>query len=49
VVRVTLARSALESYGLAAEGMAAGDRVTADMIVSEDGRPQAIRLVAQDD
>jgi hypothetical protein len=49
VVRVTLARSALESYGLAADGMGAGDRVTADMIVSEDGRPQAIRLVAQDD
>jgi hypothetical protein len=49
VVRVTLARSALESYGLAADGMGAGDRVTADMIVSEDGTPQAIRLVAQDD
>jgi hypothetical protein len=49
VVRVTLARSALESYGLPAEGMGAGDRVTADMIVSEDGTPQAIRLVTQDD
>jgi hypothetical protein len=49
VVRVTLARSALESYGLAADGMGASDRVTADMIVSEDGTPQAIRLVAQDD
>jgi hypothetical protein len=49
VVRVTLARSALESYGLPAEGLGAGDRVTADMLVSVDGTPEAIRLVAQDD
>jgi hypothetical protein len=49
VVRVTLARSALESYGLPAEGLGTGDRVTADMLVSEDGIPQAIRLVAQED
>ncbi len=49
VVRVTLARSVLESYGLSAEGLGAGDRVTADMIVSEDGTPQAIRLVAVED
>jgi hypothetical protein len=49
VVRVTLARSALESYGLPAEGLGTGDRVTADMLVSEDGTPQAIRLVAQQD
>jgi hypothetical protein len=49
VVRVTMARSALESYGLPADAMGAGDRVTADMILSEDGTPQAIRLVAQED
>ena len=49
VVRVRLARSALESYGLPAEGLGTGDRVTADMLVSEDGTPQAIRLVAQED
>jgi hypothetical protein len=49
VVRVTLARSVLESYGLPAEGMGTGDRVTADMILSEDGTPQAIRLVSQAD
>lgn len=49
VVRVTLARSALECYGLPAEGLGAGDRVTADMLVSVDGTPEAIRLVAQDD
>jgi hypothetical protein len=48
VVRVTLARSALESYGLPAEGLGMGDRVTADMLVSEDGTPQAIRLVDED-
>jgi hypothetical protein len=49
VVRVTLARSTLESYGLPADGMGAGDRVTADMVLSEDGTPQAIRLVSQAD
>lgn len=49
VVRVTLARAALESYGLPAEGMGTGDRVTADLLVSEDGTPEAIRLVAQED
>ena len=46
VVRVTLARSTLEAYGLPVDGLEAGDRVTADMIVSEDGTPQAIRLVS---
>jgi hypothetical protein len=29
--------------------MGTGDRVTADMILSEDGTPQAIRLVSQAD
>jgi hypothetical protein len=46
VVRVTLARSTLEAYGLPVDGLEAGDRVTADMIISEDGTPQAIRLVS---
>ncbi len=46
VVRVTLGRSTLEAYGLPVDGLEAGDRVTADMIVSEDGTPQAIRLVS---
>ncbi len=27
--------------------MGVGDQVTADMVVSQDGTPQAIRLVAQ--
>jgi hypothetical protein len=47
VVRVILPRAALISYGLPVEAMGVSDQVTADMVVSEDGTPQAIRLVAQ--
>jgi hypothetical protein len=47
VVRVVLSRAALVSYGLPVEGMGVADNVTADMVVSQDGTPQAIRLVAQ--
>jgi len=47
VVRVMLPRAALVSYGLPVEGMGVADHVTADMVVSQDGTPQAIRLVAQ--
>jgi hypothetical protein len=47
VVRVVLPRAALLSYGLPVEGMGVADQVTADMVVSQDGTPQAIRLVAQ--
>jgi hypothetical protein len=47
VVRVVLPRAALLSYGLPVEGMGVGDLVTADMVVSQDGTPQAIRLVAR--
>ncbi len=47
VVRVVLPRAALISYGLPVEAMGVSDQVTADMVVSEDGTPQAIRLVAQ--
>ena len=47
VVRVVLPRAALVSYGLPIEGMGVSDQVTADMVVSEDGTPQAIRLVTQ--
>jgi predicted anti-sigma-YlaC factor YlaD len=49
VVRVMLPRAALASYGLPVEGMGVTDQVTADMVVSQDGTPQAIRLVAQSD
>ena len=47
VVRVVLPRAALASYGLPVEGMGLTDQVTADMVISQDGTPQAIRLVAQ--
>jgi hypothetical protein len=47
VVRVVLPRAALVSYGLPVEGMGVADHVTADVVVSQDGTPQAIRLVAQ--
>jgi hypothetical protein len=47
VVRVVLPRAALVSYGLPVEAMGVSDQVTADMVVSEDGTPQAIRLVTQ--
>jgi hypothetical protein len=48
VVRVVLPRAALISYGLPIEGMGVADQVTADMVVSQDGTPQAIRLVSQE-
>jgi anti-sigma factor RsiW len=47
VVRVVLPRAALVSYGLPVEGMGVRAQVTADMVISQDGTPQAIRLVAQ--
>ena len=47
VVRVVLPRAALASYGLPIEGMGVSDQVTADMVVSQDGTPQAIRLVRE--
>jgi hypothetical protein len=49
VVRVVLPRAALVSYGLPADAMGVGDQVTADMVVSEDGTPQAIRLLSQEE
>ncbi len=49
VIRVVLPRAALVSYGLPVEGMGVSDQVTADMVISQDGTPQAIRLVAQED
>jgi hypothetical protein len=47
VVRVVLSRPALASLGLPVTDMGATDRIPADIIVSEDGAPQAIRLVSQ--
>lgn len=46
VVRVTLSRSALASFGLPVAGLGYSDRIPADIALSEDGVPQAIRLVA---
>jgi hypothetical protein len=47
IVRVQISRSALASLGLPVwEGEGAG-RVQADLVLSADGTPQAIRLVSQ--
>jgi hypothetical protein len=48
VVRVVLSRSALASLGLPVAETGGGETVSADLRVSEDGTPQAIRLVSQD-
>lgn len=47
VVRVSLSRSALASFGLPVADFASSDRFQADLIVGADGAPQAIRLVSQ--
>ena len=49
VVRVTLTRAALASFGLPVADMSSTDRIPADIALSEDGVPQAIRLVANAD
>jgi hypothetical protein len=48
VVRVMMPRAALASFGFPVAAMESGDTVRADMIVSADGTPQAIRLVSQE-
>ncbi|MGH9737526.1 MAG: hypothetical protein ACRD4X_02955 [Candidatus Acidiferrales bacterium] len=49
VVRVVMPRATLASFGLPVEAMEGDGTVRADLIVSADGTPQAIRLVSQDD
>ncbi len=49
VVQVTMPREALASFGLPAAAMEGGGAVRADLLVSADGMPQAIRLLSQDD
>jgi hypothetical protein len=44
IVRVALSRSALESMGVPATGVG-DEQMIADMVVSDDGTPQAIRIV----
>ncbi len=47
VVRVVLSRSALASLGLPVADVGATEQVPADIVLSEDGAPQAIRLVSR--
>jgi hypothetical protein len=47
VVRVEMPRAALASFGLPVAAMETEGTVRADLIVSADGTPQAIRLVPQ--
>jgi hypothetical protein len=47
IVRVTLPRSALVSFGLPITDGGDADTIAADLVVAEDGTPQAIRLVSQ--
>jgi hypothetical protein len=47
VVRVALSRSALASLGVPVEDATDTSEIPADLIVSVDGTPQAIRLVSQ--
>jgi hypothetical protein len=47
VVRVIMSRSALASFGVLLTGVESRDRIPADLVVSADGTPEAIRLVAE--
>ncbi len=47
VVRVDLPRASLVSMGVPVSGLNAGGHVVADLMLSEDGTPQAIRLISQ--
>ena len=48
VVRVIMSRSALASFGVPLTGVESRERIPADLVVSADGTPEAIRLVAED-
>jgi hypothetical protein len=47
VVRVILSRSALASFGMPLSSIENREQIPADLVVSADGTPEAIRLVAQ--
>lgn len=47
VIRVTVPRSALASWGVPVSGIGGAGPLPADVVVSADGTPEAIRLVAQ--
>ena len=47
IVRVELPRAALASFGLPIADLGDTQRILADLVVSADGTPQAIRLISQ--
>ncbi|HEX5426157.1 MAG TPA: hypothetical protein VFW94_21590 [Candidatus Acidoferrales bacterium] len=47
VIRVSVPRSALVAWGLPVPGMGGAQPIPADLLVSADGMPQAIRLVSE--
>jgi hypothetical protein len=49
VIRVAVPRAALASWGLPVSNISGTGPIPADVVVSEDGTPQAIRLVSQTD
>jgi hypothetical protein len=46
IVRVTLPRSAMRSFGIAIDELDSPDRVTADVMVGSDGMARAVRFVS---
>ena len=49
VVRVVLSRAALASLGVSTDGIENAEQIPADLVVSPDGTPEAIRLVSQNE
>jgi hypothetical protein len=47
VVRVAMPRATLASWGLPVSGMAGTDTIPAELLVSADGTPEAIRLLSR--
>ncbi|MGA8142491.1 MAG: hypothetical protein WB987_01220 [Candidatus Acidiferrales bacterium] len=47
VVRVLLSRSTLASFGVPVTDVAGTEQIPADLVVSADGTPEAIRLISQ--
>ena len=47
IVRVSFSQPALASLGLPVTDLGAAEQIPADLVLSEDGTPQAIRLVSQ--
>ncbi|HVB57443.1 MAG TPA: hypothetical protein VNE63_13600 [Candidatus Acidoferrales bacterium] len=47
VVLVVLSRAALASLGVPVVDVSAGEQIPADIVLSEDGAPQAVRLVSE--